>query len=127
MDMDIPRTLSEHLEIINLGDIPGTLADGIPLAGSSGAPRMLCKPSACAPQRPIQGRLPPYCWWHHHGFAHLPTNGAGTGITPRALHCSTLPRIYSLRRPRRGSRAEKTTLGYGNSQVSSNYQVPLYS
>ena len=90
------------LGIINLGDIPGTFADGTPLDGSSRAPWPLSKPWACAPQRPLQVRRPPYCWWHHHGSDCLRMIGAGTGITSRALHCSTLPRIYSLRRRRRG-------------------------
>ena len=57
MDMEIPSILSEHWEIINLGDLPGTFADGIPLAGPSMAPWMLGKPSAYAHQRPLQGRL----------------------------------------------------------------------
>ena len=103
MDMEIRSTLSEHWEIINLGDIPGTFADGTPLAGSSRAPWLLGKPSAYAPQRPLQGRRPLYCWWNHHGFNHLRVRDAGTGIIPRALPCSTLPRIYSLRRRRRGA------------------------
>ena len=103
MDMEIPSILSEHWEIINLGDISGTFADGIPLAGSKRAPWLLGKPSAYAPQRPLQGRPPPCCSWHHPGFNHLRARGPGTGITPRALHCRTLPRIYSLRRRRRGA------------------------
>ena len=40
MDMEIPSHLSEHWEISTRGDIPGTFADGIPLAGSSRAPRL---------------------------------------------------------------------------------------
>ena len=91
------------LRIINLGDIPGTFADGTPLAASSRALWLLDKPWACAPQRPLQGRRPPYCWWHHHRSNRLRTKGGGTGITPRALHCSNLPRIYSSRRRRRGA------------------------
>ena len=45
--------------IINLGNISGTAADGIPLAGSSRAPWLLGEPSARAPQRPLQERRPP--------------------------------------------------------------------
>ena len=58
MDMEIPSTLSEYWGIFNLGNIPGTVADGIPLAGSSRAPRLVGKPSARAPQRPLHGRPP---------------------------------------------------------------------
>ena len=104
MDMEIPSTLSEHWEVINSGDLPGTSADGIPLAGSSMSPWLLGEPSARVSQGPFQERLPLYCWWHHHGFSHPRARGAGTGITPRALHCHTLPQIYSLRRRRRGAR-----------------------
>ena len=100
MDMEIPSTISQHSEIINLGGIPGTFTDGIPLAGSSRAPWLLGKLSAYAPQNLLQGRCPPYCWWDHHGFDHLRERGAGTGITPHALHYPFLPRVYSLRRRR---------------------------
>ena len=55
MDMEIHSTLSEHWGIIKMGDLPGTSADGIPLAGSSRAPWLLGKPSAYAPQRPLRG------------------------------------------------------------------------
>ena len=103
MDMEVTSTLSEDWEIINLGDFPGTSADGIPLAGSSRAPWLLVKSSAYAPQRPLQGRRPPFCWWHHHGISHPRARGAETGITPGALNCHTLPRISSLGRRRRGA------------------------
>ena len=86
MDMEILRTLSEYGQIINLGNIPGTFADGIPLTGSSRAPWLLGEPSARALQRTLQGRCPPYYWWHHHGLNHLHTKDAGTGITPRTVH-----------------------------------------
>ena len=112
MNMKVPSTLLEHWEIINLGDLPGTSADGIPLAGSSRAPWMLGKPSAYAPQRPLQGRRPPYCWWQLHGFSHPRARGAGPGITlPHPA-----PDLFVTASPT-GSRADRTTYGYGDSPM----------
>ena len=109
MDMEIPTTRSEYWGIMNLRDIPGTFADGIPLAGSSRAPQLLGKPSARAPQRPLQGRRPPFSWWHHHGFNHLRTKGAGTGITPRILHYPLCPRSFRYDVADEGMGVEGTT------------------
>ena len=91
MYMEILRTLSEYGKIINLGNIPGTGADDIPLAGSSRALWLLGEPSARAGQGPLQGRRPPHCRCHHHGLNYHRTRSAGTTITPRTLHYPLCP------------------------------------
>ena len=103
MDIEILGTLPEYGLITNLGNISGTAADGILLAGSSRVPWLLGEPSARVPRRPLQERRPSYFLWHYDGLNHLRTKDTGTGVTPCPLHSPILPRIYSLRRRRRGA------------------------
>ena len=91
MNMKILRTLSEPGKIIKLGSIPGTFADGIPLAGTSRALWLLGESSARVPEGALRGCRPPHCWWRQHGLDHLRTKGTGTGITPCTLYYPLRP------------------------------------